>query len=278
MRNLNRKVDIFFLALIIEIFVLTTIFVTYEKINMQNYFMFEVSFLLLVISFYTNVVIGLLMSLFAIFIYGNYVLYEYIKGVITNFNYLWLVIFPILSVTAGKLGDYINQLEKNQKKLEEEIIDLVRIDEVTNLNNKKSFYIDLEEEMSRARRHNFHLTIMILKIQYFDELLSIYGRKKVNKILKDIAKKIELVTRVEDKRYCIGKDSFGIIMPNTKFEGAEIVKIRLIDELRNISLKYENKEEILTFHFKVGIVEYDKKIEDPFVVKDLVEKEIEYDI
>ncbi|QZY53796.1 diguanylate cyclase domain-containing protein [Crassaminicella profunda] len=282
MKGLNQKVDIFFLILITEIFILTTILIIQEGIDMKTYLMFGITFLIVVISFYTNVVIGLLMSLGAVFIYGSFLLYEAIEGnsgqVYFLEDYLWLMVFPIFSATAGKLGEYINELQKMQNKLQKEIIDLITIDEDTKLNNKKSFYVDLEEEMSRAKRHQFHLTIMMIKIQYYDELLSIYGKSQVNEILRIMGDKIELATRLEDKRYRIEREMFAIIMPNTKLKEAENVKCRMREGIEQITLRKEKKREKLNFHFKIGLLEYDQKLEDPFVFKELAEKEIEYDI
>jgi succinate dehydrogenase flavin-adding protein (antitoxin of CptAB toxin-antitoxin module) len=48
--------------------------------------------------------------------------------------------------------------------------------------------------------------------------------------------------------------------------------------IEQITLRKEEKREKLNFHFKIGLLEYDQRLKDPFVFKELAEKEIEYDI
>ncbi|MFZ5967199.1 MAG: diguanylate cyclase domain-containing protein [Bacillota bacterium] len=280
---MNRKVDVSFLLTAIELFVIATMIILNNKfVDITQYLLFGITILIVVIAFYTNLVIALIISLFAVFSYGSYVLYQSLVGKITDFqferDYFWILAIPITAFTAGKFGEYIHILQNAEKNLEYERTNLVTIDDVTSLHNLKRFCRDLAEEMSRAKRHKHDLVLMIMEIQYFEQLLSLAGQNKVNEILRSMADKIEKVTRDEDKRYRIKRDLFAIVMPNTDIQGAEIVKNRLKDELNKITISKERGLENFHFAYKIGMVPFYEDIKNPLQFKELAERELEYDV
>lgn len=281
MKKINKKIDIFFLLLMILIFVIITyVFLTNKELGLNQYILLGLNFIIIVIAYYTSVVLGLLNSALIIFIYGSYILYQnIILNNTSNFNnHIWIIIFPISGYIAGKLGDYTRRLGIKIEEFEDQIKKLVTIDEITGLNNIKEFVRDLEEEVSRERRHSSGLVLMLIEIQYFDELIGVYGKIKANEISKIMARIIKKVTRNEDKRYKVHKDMFAIIMPNTDVKGAKIVKARLKQELENIIIRDGQQTEELKFDIKVGYLKYNSKIRNPFEFKELVEKELEFDV
>ena len=201
-------------------------------------------FLITILSYLNGIFVGLLFSLITIFGYSTYLIYvnmtEHISMGITN--YVWLIIFPVTAYLSGNVSIIIKDLQQKNKKLEDEIQNLVTIDEITGLNNTKSFYVDLNNEMSKSKRHKFDLTILIIKIQYFDQVKSLLGIKKVELIMKKVSEIVEMATRTEDERYKISEDMIAIIMPNTNFKGGELIKIRIKNDVENIKLISEGKE------------------------------------
>jgi len=281
MRKANRYIDIYFLLLIILVFsIITLIFITVEELQLSQYILIGLNFIMIVIAYFTNIVIGLITSAFLVFFYGSYILYEsilYNNAFVEN-SYIWIIIFPLSTFISGKFGEYILQVQEKVINLEKQINDLVTIDEITGLNNMKEFIKDLEEEMSRSKRHKFGLVLMIIEIQYFEELINIYGRTKANTIMKIMANLIEKATRNEDKRYKVKEDMFAIIMPNTTLDGAEVVKNRLKKELENILIQGYKGEEKFKFDVKVGLLEYDNNINGALKFKEMAERELEFDV
>lgn len=276
----NRHVDVFFLLLIIEIFIITTLLIiNIDKAVFSDYILFVLTFLIIVISFYSNLITGLISSAFLVFGYGSYMLYQslfYEKLVFQN-SYFWIILFPVSAFISGRLSDSIEEIRNKNLKFEKQLKDLVTIDEATGFSNSKEFYKDLNEEMSRAKRHGFNLVVMLAEIQYLEELTNIYGRYKISNIFKAISEAIEDVTRTEDKKYKIDKDLFAVIMPNTDIAGAEIVKERFKSELQNIMVDEDVKKRY-KFDMKIAILQYNKSIASSFEFKELVQKELEYDI
>ncbi|SHK05514.1 GGDEF domain-containing protein [Paramaledivibacter caminithermalis] len=277
----NRHIDIFFLLLIIEIFTITTLLIlNVKEITFTDYVLYMLIFLIIVISFYSNLITGLITSAFLVFGYGSYMLYQslfYEKSSIGN-SYFWIVLFPLSAFISGRLSDSINEIRNKNMKFEKQVKELVTVDEITGFNNIKEFYKDLNEEMSRSKRHKFSLVVMLVEIQYLEELIGIYGTDKINKIFKIISNIIEKVTRTEDKRYKIDEDLFAVIMPNTDIKGAEIVKERLKKKLEDIEVNHGSQTKTYKFDFKIAVLQYNDRITNSFEFKELVQKELEYDI
>ena len=283
MDDKRTKVDVFFLLILIELFVLGSLFIlNAEFASLKNYILLGAAYMIVIISFYTDMVAGMLASLILDFAYGSYLLYMTIRAGVLGYtfaeDYLWIAVFPLLAYTAGKYGYYIGKLRKAQEKLLYEVSNLVRIDEVTNLNNKNQFYKDLSEEMSRARRHGFQMAVMLIQIEYYSELLSVYGVAKVDEILNQIADKLEMVTRDEDKRYKLDHGMFAAILPNTPEEGALIVKDRLRKELDEGTVSSKKEMQKLSIRFRIALKTYDRKIQGAFEYKEELERELEYDV
>ncbi|QEK12844.1 GGDEF domain-containing protein [Crassaminicella thermophila] len=281
MKKANKYVDMYFFLLILEIFIITTFMIfDVDEIDFKDFILYELVFILLYIAYFTNIVTGLLTSAFFIFGYGSYALYQSIfnKGFDISKSFYWIIIFPLTAFITGKFSKHLKDMRWELEKIEKDIQNLVTIDEATGLSNAKEFYKDLDEEISRANRYNFHLTLMVIEIQYFEELISIYGKTQVEKIIKVFAKIITKTIRNEDKEYRTDKNIFSIILQNTDATGAEILKERLKKALSHIIIQEGNDEKEYKLDIKIGFIQYNKQITSIFEYKELAEKELEYDI
>lgn len=281
MNKNNKFMDIYFLLLLIEIFSVTTfMFLGLKEITLLDYSLYGVFFIILYVSYFTNLIIGLLTSAFFIFFYGSYIIYESIYSGISNgiMRYIWIGIFPLTAFISGKFGEKTSTLISYCKEAEHHIMNFVTVDETTGLSNAKEFYEDLDAEISRAKRHRFDLSAMIIEIQYFEELITIYGQSTTKNIIKILANTITKVIRDEDKIYKLNASMFSIILPNTNISGAKVLKNRLKTELQNIVINKEKDTTNYKFDTKVGILQYHEKISNGVAFKNLMEKELEYDV
>lgn len=69
------------------------------------------------------------------------------------------------------MRENLDQIAKNCEKCKSLSDRVVSVDEITGFGNAREFLRDLDSEMARAKRHKLNLTLAILKIQYFKELL-----------------------------------------------------------------------------------------------------------
>lgn len=279
MKNKNGKFIIYLSLILIEILVITFLMEFYlDDFTQLDFLMFSMLFVLVIVSVATSLVSGLFLGAFIVIVYGSYILYSKMAGIyVSDAVYVWIVLLPVTAFLGGHLGEEIRFSHKSLEKCMDKD-ELITIDKQSGLGNIKDFYGDLADEIARARRHKFPLTLMIVEISYFDELRTIYASDDISKIIKTMSNIIKDSLRREDKQFRIEDDRFSVVMPHTGVEGAEVVKKRIKEMLKTIVLTKSDSIEQLKFEIKIGLKEYDEDVKNQFHYKELVVKELEYDV
>lgn len=282
MNNLLKKIDSYLLILLLEIFIVVTLstFIQNSDLAILDFIMLCVTFFTVMITYIGGLVIGLILCSIIIFIYASYIFYmNLIKGVeIQYISYIWMISIPLLSFTIGKLGHNISQLQKSNMKLIENHKSLVTIDKDTGLGNIKLFYMNLDKEISKAKRHNAPCTLMLIKLPYYKEIKKIIGENKTSKLMKEISDIILSSTRNEDDSYTLENDTLAIVMPVTDFQGALIVKNRIKERIVELNLDLKSEKNYVNVDVKIAIVEYRDEIKNSMEFKLLAEEELQYDV
>ncbi|OSB18440.1 GGDEF domain-containing protein [Clostridium sporogenes] len=281
MNRFSKNIDIYIIILLLNFFCICSfIYFNLGKNIMLNFIMLGLLFTVTIVAYFRGIVEGFLFSAMIIFFYVTYIIYNNIiyRNPIELITYIWMVDIPLSAFISGKLSENINLIQNINAKLQKEYRDLITIDRTTGLSNLKGFYMDLDREMSKAKRHKLSLSLMIVKIQYYDELKVILGEKRMEEILKVISNVITLAIRGEDISYKLDKDILAVLMPSTNIQGAEVVKGRIKESISEENLKIKQEDKNVNLDIKIGIVEYENTIKEAFEFKELAEKELEYDV
>ncbi|WP_061320554.1 GGDEF domain-containing protein [Clostridium botulinum] len=281
MDRFSKNIDICIILLLLNFFCICSfIYFNLGKNIMLNFIMLGSLFMVTIVAYFRGIVEGFLFSAMIIFFYVTFIIYNNTihRNPVELITYIWMVDIPLSAFISGKLSENINLIQSINTRLQKEYRDLITIDKTTGLSNLKGFYIDLDREMSKAKRHELNLSLMIVKIQYYDELNAILGEKKMEEILKIISNVITLAIRGEDISYKLNKNTLAILMPSTNLQGAEVVKNRIKESISEKNLKIKQEDKNVNIDIKVGIVEYKNTIKEAFEFKELAEKELEYDV
>ncbi|NFL96459.1 diguanylate cyclase [Clostridium botulinum] len=281
MDRFSKNIDICIILLLLNFFCICSfIYFNLGKNIMLNFIMLGSLFMVTIVAYFRGIVEGFLFSAMIIFFYVTFIIYNNTihRNPVELITYIWMVDIPLSAFISGKLSENINLIQSINTRLQKEYRDLITIDKTTGLSNLKGFYIDLDREMSKAKRHKLNLSLMIVKIQYYDELNAILGEKEMEEILKIISNVITLAIRGEDISYKLNKDTLAILMPSTNLQGAEVVKNRIKESISEKNLKIKQEDKNVNIDIKVGIVEYKNTIKEAFEFKELAEKELEYDV
>lgn len=282
MNNLLKKIDSYLLVLLIELFLVVTLstFIPNSNLSILDFIMLCATFFTVMITYIGGLVVGLILCSTIIFTYASYIFYmNLVKGSeIQYISYLWMVSIPLLSFTIGRLGNYISQLQKLNIKLIQNQQNLIAIDQDTGLGNIKLFYMNLDKEISKAKRHNSPCTLMMIKLPYYKEIKNIIGENKTEKLMRDVSDIILNSTRNEDDSYTLENDTLAIIMPVTDLQGASIVKNRIKDRITELNLDLRSKKDYVNVDVKISIVEYKSEIKSSMEFKLLAEEELQYDV
>lgn len=282
MNKISKEVDIYFLGLILEMFIISLLFIFGSNIEYEylNFIMFCITFFNIMITYTGGIIVGLILTSVLIFLYAAYIFYlNMTKNIQIDYMlYSWMIFVPITTYTTGKLQRSVHLLQELNTKLQDEYKELVTIHGETGLFNIKAFYMSLEREMSKAKRHKTSLSLMLIQLPYYKEIKKLIGINETNKLIKDISNIIIKSTRTEDERYTIENDTLAIIMPNTDKDGSKIVKERIKVGINELELILKDNKNCVDIDIKIAVLEYKENIKTPIEYKSLVKEELQYDV
>jgi diguanylate cyclase len=143
---------------------------------------------------------------------------------------------PLLPELSRIFG-YYNSLEQRAEKMSGEIqrmktqlvemsrsLDLsTRIDVMTGLANRRDILGKIEQEFSRAQRHQRTFSVILADVDDFRLVNKNYGFNSGDEVLVEIANVIRVCIRNEDICARWGGEEFLLLLPETGIDGAQSV-------------------------------------------------------
>jgi diguanylate cyclase (GGDEF)-like protein len=105
-------------------------------------------------------------------------------------------------------------------------------DPLTGLANHRAFHDRLRTEVERAQRYGRPLSLACLDVDGFKDVNDQFGHQVGDKVLRDVAERLNAVARAADLVARIGGDEFAILLPETTAEAAEAVARRAHELIR----------------------------------------------
>lgn len=279
--DIRKKIDLAVTLLIAFFFVVLLAFnmLSLEN-NFENYILFLILIIFMVISYYTNITLSLVMALVVDFIYMSVKLYFALEGnvKIEASTYFWAIFIIIAVLITSNLSSLIFGIQKELTELKERNNNLVMIDHETGLRNSRALMNELPIYISMTkRRKDLPITLMVINIKYSSKLKGLLGEEKYKKVITFAANKISDLLRDEDRKYIINDSTFAYILLSPE-EGARIVMNRLKEEINRIVLDEDSLLGGLNLEIQVGYKTWSEDIKDPIDFLRRAEAEVEYDV
>ncbi len=161
------------------------------------------------------------------------------------------IIKPFDTVTLkNRAAAYIGYSQKLA-----DIEDKLEQDKLTGLANKSFFFTHGEKDLSLAVRHETELTVALIEIDHFMDLINTFGKQNAARVLRKISQIITGCLRKEDLCARIGTARFALILPLTNRVGSLRSIERICHKINSLGLTVEGKA--LDIHISSGVAGVD---------------------
>lgn len=152
-----------------------------------------------------------------------------------------------------KTARRILALEQSQQRYIETIKNISLVDPVTGVFSRRYMDERIHQEIKRAYRYERSLSVILVGINLFEEIVVAHGHFAGDLISKGCADSlVEALRKDVDWVARYGQDSFACIMPETDSAGAMIVAKRLRIRIASLVMTMYDKELKITASFGVA--------------------------
>jgi len=144
----------------------------------------------------------------------------------------------VISATAlrNKDGEFVMSRSTvfditERKRLEAQLEHLAKTDSLTDLSNRRDFYEQAEREISRHRRFQQPLSLLMIDIDHFKAINDRHGHAAGDEVLRQLAAQCRSTLRETDITARIGGEEFAVLMPQTGEDTAAEAAERLRHQL-----------------------------------------------
>ncbi|MDR2716786.1 MAG: GGDEF domain-containing protein [Treponema sp.] len=147
----------------------------------------------------------------------------------------------ILAQTIQRMRDRLSTYNAELLRAARERERLIRIDQLTDIPNRRNFDERLPLEWGRAIRTKTPISILILDLDHFKDYNDTYGHLQGDKALQVVAKVFsQELKRSSDLVARWGGEEFAILLANTDFSGAHDVAERIRQKTEDLQIVLAN--------------------------------------
>ncbi|MFV1984999.1 MAG: diguanylate cyclase domain-containing protein [Thiohalomonadales bacterium] len=143
----------------------------------------------------------------------------------------------------------LHNLAIQHEDLKSDFEDVNTTDHITGLPNRRAMYQTLEPQVSRSRRYDNPLSIIIMKLDNLNSVKSNYGGSITNKMMVEISQMLNDQLRWADTIGKLEDDEFIFVLPETNSEDSKNLITKVKDRLSDIFVDNNNLPNIIKTQF-----------------------------
>ncbi|WP_455210477.1 diguanylate cyclase [Kaarinaea lacus] len=166
-------------------------------------------------------------------------------------NQIGIIIYDVTDIATNK-----SELQLANAKLQS----LSRTDRLTQLYNRGYWEDCLIKEFARHRRTQEPCSLIMFDIDHFKKVNDTYGHQAGDEVIRTTAQAVRDKVRTTDIAGRYGGEEFGIILIDTKSEGALLLAQRLRQHIESILVQHDGMD--IRYTVSLGISEIDEEVRD----------------
>jgi diguanylate cyclase (GGDEF)-like protein/PAS domain S-box-containing protein len=118
------------------------------------------------------------------------------------------------------------------KQVEQLLREMAHTDELTGIDNRRSFQDRAAAELARARRHGHAVSLLMIDLDHFKAINDQHGHAGGDEVLRSFVRTARTVMRQSDVFGRVGGEEFAALLPHTGLDGAQTIAERLLRRTR----------------------------------------------
>lgn len=135
--------------------------------------------------------------------------------------------------------------------LNEKLLHLSMIDDLTNIANRRAFNKDLNAKIALAERHEIQLNLIIFDIDNFKQINDQFGHDRGDRVLETLTDRVKHSLRESDSFYRIGGEEFAVILLSQSLAEAQ----QTAEKVRSV-IAADSFDEVGKVTVSLGVAEY----------------------
>lgn len=156
----------------------------------------------------------------------------------------------------------------DRKRLQEDLVRLATIDDLTGSVNRSRFMELGNQEIERANRYNRPFSLMFVDLDYFKQINDTFGHKAGDLTLIWFADLVRKEIRNTDILGRLGGDEFAVLLPETELDQASLVAERIRATLESQKLPVGETDQV-SLTVSIGVASREKT---SLTLEDLLKK------
>lgn len=198
------------MALLTLIF-LGILFIASDTVYLARNFVILIgAFIAFMITYFTTLTMGLVVSAVLVLLIGAYSAYYALKtgGTVPLSTFFWVPWIPLTALAISRFTRQIVTLQRRNDTLSTQLEQLAIIDESTQLKNIRAFENDASVYMKIARRYNMSLVLATWQFRYPHEVSEVFVGEQFVSCVRRISETIGAKLRTEDAVYLVSQDPY----------------------------------------------------------------------
>jgi diguanylate cyclase (GGDEF)-like protein len=163
---------------------------------------------------------------------------------------------------VGRRTEDLNASIRKLESANTELGRLARIDPLTGVANRQSFYDKATREIERARRYDHPVSLAMFDLDHFKQVNDRFGHIAGDTVLKHFATVVGRELRESDVFARLGGDEFIALLPETDRDTAMVLAKRILGKLRDRRFDVGDDQIDLSFSAGVAAFEDDGSIDE----------------
>lgn len=172
-------------------------------------------------------------------------------------SFAFILVLAQIALIGGFISGLRGKLRMRNTELKqamERIQELVNIDELTGIYNRRRIFQVLTEESNRYQRAPGAFSLGILDVDFFKQINDTHGHQAGDEILRALAARVASDLRVIDSFGRYGGEEFLLILPQTTLAGAKIKAERIRVSIQ--ALRFDGLPRGTEVTVSIGLAEF----------------------